>query len=307
MENFMNYLITLLKGIMIGICNVIPGVSGGTLVVIFNIYDDFMDITSLNLKKIIQNRKFTIPFILGMGLGILGFSKLITVLFEIFPTQTYYFFTGLILGSIPLLFKYVFKNNQEKDFSALKIISLILGTLAGIAIIILFTCLQKKFGTENAVQAELPPITFPLMLRIFIAGFFGAIAMIIPGISGALLMLILGVYTIILAAISALFVPETTIHACILLLPSVLGILTGLVAGSNLLKFLLRNFPNYTYSVIFGLIIGSLYTICPGFKDINGAGCAIGCALSLLGGAALAFFSSKLGKEEANKDETNDE
>ena len=91
-----------LIGIIIGIANVIPGVSGGTLIVVFNIYDKFMESITLNVKKLWANKAFLTPLLLGMVFGILVFSKLISYLYDNFPLQTFYVFTGLILGCIPL-------------------------------------------------------------------------------------------------------------------------------------------------------------------------------------------------------------
>lgn len=301
-------LITFLEGIMVGVCNVIPGVSGGTLVVIFNIYDQFMDITSMKFKKIIKNWKFTVPLLIGMLAGILLFSKAITFLYTKFPTQTYYFFTGLIIGSIPLLYHYSFakrNKNEEKGFG--RIISLAGCIAVGVAVIIAFTVVQSKMGNTEMINSELPPLTFGLALKIFIAGVLGAVAMIIPGISGALLMLIMGVYPVIIAAIPAMIAgiggiftgnPMAFFHPLVLLLPNGIGVLCGLVAGSNLLKFLLRKFPSHTYAVILGLIVGSIINIFPGFKCITSVGCGIGSVIALLAGVAMAYFSSKLSGDE---------
>lgn len=311
-------LLTFLEGIMVGVCNVIPGVSGGTLVVIFNIYDQFMDITSMKFKKIIKNWKFTVPLLLGMLSGILIFSKAITILYTKFPTQTYYFFTGLIIGSIPLLYRYTFNKHETKEKGFGKLISLIGCIAVGVVIIIAFTILQSKMGDTDLLNSELPPFTFGLAVKIFIAGVLGAVAMIIPGISGALLMLIMGVYPVIIAAIPALIAgiggiftgnPMAFFHPLILLLPNGIGVLCGLVAGSNLLKFLLRKFPSHTYAVILGLIVGSIINIFPGFKCITSVGCGIGSVICLIAGVAMAYFSSKLSgdddKQNTNKSETS--
>ena len=105
----MNILRTLFIGIAIGMANVIPGVSGGTLAVVFNIYDKFINAITFNVKKIIQNWRFFFPLIGGMALGVLIFSKLISILYTKFPVQTNFFFVGLIFGSIPLLFSFMTK------------------------------------------------------------------------------------------------------------------------------------------------------------------------------------------------------
>ncbi len=93
----MFYIIRLiLIGIIIGMANVIPGVSGGTIAVVFNVYDQFLNAITFNLKKIWKNKRFVIPILSGMALGVLIFSKLISLLYSNFPFQTNCFFTVLL-------------------------------------------------------------------------------------------------------------------------------------------------------------------------------------------------------------------
>lgn len=291
----------LLIGIAIGMANVIPGVSGGTLAVVFNIYDKFVNAITLNLKKLKENWRFVVPLLTGMASGVLIFSKLITVLYTNFPVQTNYFFTGLILGSIPMLFAYMTKTGENGKLGAAKAVSVTVCALAGLALLLTFSYLEVKFGGGDktaGMTADLPEWTVPLAGRIFFAGLVGAVAMIVPGISGSLLMLILGVYPIIMKSIPALFVPSQTFHALILLLPNGAGVLIGLLSGAQLVKFLLKKVPNHTYAVIFGLLCGSAFNLFPGFGAITGLGMAAACVLCVIGGAAMAYFSTKLAPED---------
>ena len=195
-------------GIVIGMANVIPGVSGGTLAVVFNIYDKFVNAITLNLKKLKANWRFVLPLLTGMASGVLIFSKLITVLYTHFPLQTNYFFTGLILGSIPMLFGYMRKTPEGEKMSAGKAAGILICALAGLALLLTFSWLEVKYGGGDktaGMTADLPVWTIPLAGRIFFAGLVGAVAMIVPGISGSLLMLILGVYPIVMKSIPALF------------------------------------------------------------------------------------------------------
>jgi putative membrane protein len=91
-------------GIILGVANVIPGVSGGTMAVVFGIYNRLIDLISLNVKKIFSQWKFILPLGAGLVTGVLLFSKIITFLFNKFPIQTNWFFIGIILGSIPMIF-----------------------------------------------------------------------------------------------------------------------------------------------------------------------------------------------------------
>ena len=289
-------------GIAIGMANVIPGVSGSTMAVVFNIYDRFVNAITLNIKKLIENRRFVIPVVGGMALGVLLFSKLITVLYENFPVQTDYFFTGLIIGSIPMLFSFMTKKQDGQKFTAKKTISVVICALAGFAVLIGFGLLGSDVDTAKEISKSLPQWTFPLALHIFAAGFVGAIAMIIPGISGSLLMLIMGVYPIVMKSIPALFVPSQTLRAFFLLLPNGIGVLAGLLCGAWIVKTFLRIAPNQTYAVIFGLIAGSAIQLFPGIKGISGVLSGIACLLCALTGIFLAYFSSKVtSKEETEK------
>ena len=101
----MDFIRLIVIGVILGVANVIPGVSGGTLAVVFNIYDRLISVITLNVKKILSEWKFILPLVIGMGLGIILFSKAITFLFENYPVQTNWFFIGIILGSIPMIVK----------------------------------------------------------------------------------------------------------------------------------------------------------------------------------------------------------
>lgn len=297
----MNMVQLLFIGIAIGMANVIPGVSGSTMAVVFNIYDRFVNAITLNIKKLIENRRFVIPVVGGMALGVLLFSKLITVLYENFPVQTDYFFTGLIIGSIPMLFSFMTKKQDGQKFTAKKTISVVICALAGFAVLIGFGLLGSDVDTAKEMSKSLPQWTFPLALHIFAAGFVGAIAMIIPGISGSLLMLIMGVYPIVMKSIPALFVPSQTLQAFFLLLPNGIGVLAGLLCGAWIVKTFLRIAPNQTYAVIFGLIAGSAIQLFPGIKGISGVLSGIACLICVLTGIFLAYFSSKVTAKEENE------
>ena len=298
----MDILRYVLIGIVIGIANVIPGVSGGTLAVVFNVYDKFVNAITLNVKKIWANRRFVIPILCGMMCGVLLFSKLITVLYEKFPVATDYFFTGLIIGSIPMLVSFMLKKREEKTaLGAGKITGIVICALAGLALMLLFMFLEVRFSDKDAASAlveELPAWTLPLALRILAAGILGAVAMIIPGISGSLLMLIMGVYPIVVKSIPAMFVPSESLHAITLLLPNGVGVLIGLLCGAQLLKVLLKKFPNQMYALIFGLLCGSVVNVFPGFGALKNVWHGVICFVCLLSGVAMAFFSTKFAPED---------
>jgi len=310
----MNILRTLAIGIIIGMANVIPGVSGSTIAVVFGIYDKFINAITLNIKKLRLNKKFVLPIIAGMASGVLIFSKIITVLYEKFPVQTNFFFTGLIIGSIPMLVALATKTKKGTKIEKSKIASIIICALIGIAVMILFSLLESSFGTAQDMAGPLPAFSVKLALKIFVAGVLGAVAMIVPGISGSLLMLIMGVYPIVIKSIPALFLPESFFTALILLLPNGFGVLTGLLIGAKLIKNLLEKAPNHAYAVILGLLCGSALNICPLTKNIfqggflkslsefNGISLILSSAAALILGGAMSFLSSKFSPPEEHSE-----
>ena len=310
----MNILRTLAIGIIIGMANVIPGVSGSTIAVVFGIYDKFINAITLNIKKLRLNKKFVLPIIAGMASGVLIFSKIITVLYEKFPVQTNFFFTGLIIGSIPMLAALATKTKKGMKIEKSKIASIIICALIGIAVMILFSLLESSFGTAQNMAGPLPVFSVKLALKIFVAGVFGAVAMIVPGISGSLLMLIMGVYPIVIKSIPALFLPESFFTALILLLPNGFGVLAGLLIGAKLIKNLLEKAPNHAYAVILGLLCGSALNICPLTKNIfqggflkslsefNGISLILSSAAALILGGAMSFLSSKFSPPEEHSE-----
>lgn len=260
-------------GIILGIANVIPGVSGGTIAVVFNIYDRLINVISLNVKKIISEWKFILPLGLGMVAGIIGFSKVITFLFENYPMQTNLFFVGIIAGSIPLIFRKI-KSSMNEIFSEKKkpYLSTIICFIISLAIMIIMTVF-KDISTSTIIYTEL---TMPLFIVLLASGALGAIAMIIPGISGSFLLLAIGTYATVIGSVSDFNIP--------LMIPTAIGILIGLLFGAYLVRLLMEKVPAQTYGAIFGLVIGSIFTVFP-FAMI------IACCNGLVG----ETFASSLG------------
>src|SRR5574344_2104187 len=294
---------TFLIGIAIGIANVIPGFSGGTMAVVFNIYDKFVDTLSLNIKRLIANWKFVVPLLVGMLLGVLFFSSIVKYLYTNFPDQTNFVFTCILFGSIPMLYMYIVKpSNSEDKKRRIPNASAIISVIIGFAIMIGFYYLQQKYNVEAGVVKELPQMTVVLGIRIFIAGLLGAIAMIIPGISGSFIMLILGIYPIVIAAIASIVIPSTFVQSLLILLPNGIGVILGLVFGSKLVSFLIKHFPNQTYGVIFGLVVGSVPIMFPGFRIWTSAINVIVSIICFAGGFALAVFGSKSSNEQPSQE-----
>ena len=240
-------------GIILGVANIIPGVSGGTLAVVFNIYDRIIGLISLNIKKIFSEWKFILPIGLGMGAGIIGFSKVITFLFENYPMQTNLFFVGIIAGSIPLVIRKINSSIQETQVKKNKkpYVSTVISFLVALAVMIVMAFFKDISGS-SIIYTEL---SVKLFFTLMISGAVGAVAMIIPGISGSFLMLALGTYATIIGSLSDFNIP--------LMIPTAIGILLGLLCGAYLVRTLMEKVPAQTYGSILGLVVGSIFTVFP--------------------------------------------
>lgn len=152
----MQNILAVLYGLVFGIANVIPGVSGGTMLVVFGCYDKVCGALTLNLKEIKKNIVFLIFFGIGAVIGIVGFAFVITWLFTNFPTQTNMFFMGLIIGSVPL----IVRNATVKDkFKPVCVVPFIIGLAAVVGLAIAENGSTDPYRLETAVNGDYTSIT----------------------------------------------------------------------------------------------------------------------------------------------------
>lgn len=261
-------------GIVLGIANVIPGVSGGTMAVVFGVYDRLIAAITLDLRKLVKDIRFLANIGIGLIVGVLLFSRVVTVLFGLWPAQTNFFFMGIIVGSVP----FIYRRARLTGFSAGSWVAI----AAGIAVMVAMYVLDsgEVQGTETVA------VNFATMAWLALMGFIAAVTMIIPGISGSFVLLILGAYATIIRAVSDLNIP--------LLVPVAVGVLAGLILGAQMVRFLLARFHSLTYGAIFGLVIGSILPVFP--RIPAGAGAIAGCALALALGTFVSWFFSRTEK-----------
>lgn len=256
----MNFLIDFIKGIFVGVANVIPGVSGGTMAVSFGIYDKLLSAISNLLKDFKNSLKVLLPIGLGMIVGIAGFTFIIGWLLANAPFVTSMAFTGLILGGVPAM-KDSLKDGWNKDTHKSLIVNIVLLILfAALVIGMLFLN-----GDENSgVLLKASP---SVMLTIFFMGIIASATMIIPGVSGSLILMILGYYFGIISAvkdfISALkdLDVNALINQVLILAPFAIGCIVGVFGLAKLIEWLFKKYASATYSAIFGLILASPFSI----------------------------------------------
>lgn len=233
-------------GITMGIANVIPGVSGGTIAVILNFYDRLMESITLDFKVIKKNLPFLIPLFFGVGLGIVGLSKIMQYLLENFTTQTYFGFIGIVLGSLPLIF---FKAKEKKKIQPMSWIPFAIAL--GVMLYFAFANGDKEVAKTMIRYTSL---NFESFIMCFIAMAIATVTMIIPGISGSLILIIMGMYgTIYGYAIAEFNIP--------LLIPCGLGAVVGILGGAKVIRYVLSKYEQLTYMAILGLLVGSLFQL----------------------------------------------
>lgn len=225
-----------------GIADAIPGVSGGTIALLLGIYEELIHtISSLNFEQILYLRKngfksfwskinggFLFSLLLGIGVSLISFVKISAILLDKYPLFVWSFFLGLIIATVYVIYKLIEKLNFRNILFVL--------------ISIMATLLLSSFSTVEINNIGL--------LYILFCGIIASSAMILPGISGSLILVILGVYTFLINALNNLDI--------LIIIAFILGAIIGLLGFSRVLKYLFNNYRNITYSIMLGLVIGSI-------------------------------------------------
>lgn len=233
-------------GAVIGAAMIIPGVSGGTIAVLCNIYDKLINAIS-DLRRDFKNSfMFLLPIALGAVCAVAAIFYPLKLLFEVAPFPTVMLFLGLMLGGVPKLFK----DGAKNGFKKINIISVLLPLAAVVGI-----CFIPSLG-EADLTAAMPVWGYFVLI---IVGAVASCALVVPGVSGSMLLMIFGYYNSILNTVTAL---KTDFgHSLLVLALFALGILIGFFSIAKLMKLLMKKFPRGTFWAIFGFVIGSLPAI----------------------------------------------
>ena len=242
-----NFIYSLISGILIGTCMILPGVSGSVVAIMLGVYESVIYILNDKMSSNMYKVKKILPLAIGIIIGILIFGKILLVFYNNYSYQMMYVFMGLILGSIPVLINEIETKNEKinKKYLFISLFSSIM----------LFV-LPKLFNIN--IKNTFNPI------NLFFGGFLYIAGKIIPGISISFFLMILGLYEYILKIISNPL--SLTIDKIIILIPFFIGVILGLYIFIKLINYLLENHFSKTYSSIIGFIIGSLLAIFPGVQ-----------------------------------------
>ena len=248
-RNTFDFIKLFLKGVFMGIADAMPGISGGTIALLVGIYEELIkSISELKISLFSElknngfnsfwkklNGNFLLVLSLGIGISLISFVKISAFLLEKYPLFIWSFFLGLIFATIYVIYKMI---NQ---WSIINFFFLIIS----IIISILFSLYNSSFLISETTEISL--------LYILISGIIASSAMILPGISGSLILVILGVYAYLIKSLDNL--------EFIVIFTFVLGAIIGLLGFSRILKYLFNNHRDVTYTIMLGLVIGSILTV----------------------------------------------
>lgn len=235
------------RGILMGISDLIPGVSGGTIAFILGIYDRLLEsISGFFSREWKKHLGFLVPLGTGIVITLLLFSRVIEYLLEQHYEATQFFFMGLIIGVIPYIMK---QAEVKKNFTARHLVILV---VIGAALAV------TAFIPTEEDLAPITSLTLPVFFLLFFSGWLASMAMLLPGISGSFILLLLGVYSTAINALSSLNIPVAMAIGA--------GVIVGFIVSSKAIQYLLANFTYVTYAAIIGLILGSLFVVFPGFS-----------------------------------------
>ncbi len=254
-----------LAGLLMGLANLVPGVSGGTMVVIMGLYDEFISsIASVARLRFTRRHILFLAVLGGVALGTIAvlagtLSRAVTA----YPAMMFSLFIGLTLGGAPVLLRMLSGDRRRAVFGG--VVGLMM--MAGIAMT------GSESVDKEAIKEAVATGTLviePAYGRDMAAGAMGMSAMVLPGISGAYMLLILGRYEIILASISAAKSYAVSGGAegdamtfLRVIVPTAIGAVLSLVLLSNFLKWMLMRHRTWMIGLLLGMLVGSVFCIGP--------------------------------------------
>lgn len=243
----MKNLVLGIKGFFIGLANIIPGVSGGTLALTLGIYEKLISCISHIFKNLKENIKFLLPIGIGAILSILSLSHVISFSLEHYVLPTILFFIGAIIGGLPMLLKKI--KGSKLTISNI----LVFLFTFGIIILLLF------LNSDNEVSFSHLQVSDYLLL--FVVGVIASATMVIPGVSGSAVLMTLGYYKPVIDIVKDVTNFSNLGHNLSVLIPFGIGVIVGILLIAKLLEFLFKNYEVKTYYGVLGFISSSIISI----------------------------------------------
>ena len=250
----MKWLLEMLKGVVIGLANIIPGVSGGTMMVSMGIYDTLIHCITHLFSELKKSIITLLPYGVGMLLAIIVGAFGLKAAFANFPLPTNTLFIGLILGSVPAIIKQMMSGGKP-DNKGFAIGAVIFAAFFAIVVLL------KVFEAENSGTITLSVLE---VVKLFLLGCIASATMVIPGVSGSMILKTLGYYE----PVVTVAIPDLVnglramdfgviLHNVGILLPFGLGVVFGIFAIAKIIEVLMARFKFLTYCAIMGMVIAS--------------------------------------------------
>lgn len=284
----MKFVLEMLRGMVIGLANIIPGVSGGTMMVSMGIYDTLIHCITHLFKEFKKSILTLLPYAVGMVLAIGGLSFALKWAFAVYPLPTNTLFIGLILGGLPAILRQV--KGKKK------------GAVGAVLFVVFFALIvvMQIFQSEHVATITL---SFGEVIKLFMLGAVASATMVIPGVSGSMILKLLGYYEPVVTVaipdlISGLAHGEwAAVGANVgILLPFGLGIVVGIFAIAKLIEVLLARWEGQTYCAILGLVTASPVAILMATEMVNLSWTTL--IISLLTFAIGFYVAWRLGGKE---------
>ena len=240
----------ILQGMAVGIANIIPGVSGGTMMVAMGLYDKLIHAITHLKSELKSALKLLVPIFAGAGIAVVVLSRLFEYFLANHPIPTNFAFCGLIAGSLPFIFKKV----EGKKITVGKIIPFIIF----FAVVILMAVMGEASGADADVSFGVINL-----VKLLGVGIIAAATMVVPGVSGSMMLMLLGYYDVILATINDFidavlaFDIKGILAATGVLAPFGIGVVVGIFVIAKIIEFIFAKAETHAYFGIIGLIMAS--------------------------------------------------
>ncbi len=252
----------LIKGILVGVAFVIPGVSGGTLALYLGIYEKLLHSIGNIFKEFKKSLSFLIPVFLGIGISVVALAKLFDILLTWNSFVVIGFFLGLILGGL----KQIYNEAKVEKVKISSVISFLIA-FAIIIVLVIFDKLRTTAGVEYL------DINIQNLILVFFLGMAAAVTMIVPGVSGSALLIVLGFYTAIVSNVAGNILDFSNIvYNLEIIIPFALGAGVGVILFSRIIEIVLAKYKSQAYYAILGFVIASCIAI---FFEIRDPGTAM--------------------------------
>ena len=240
-------LINFIKGFILGIANVIPGVSGGTMAVSMGLYELILSSIGNFFKDIKGNFIKLLPIILGILVAIVSTSKLVTYALTNYKAQTLCLFIGLIFGGVSLIMRKIKGKGSKTNYL--------------IFFVIFFFVISLNFLKTGLIEISFANMGIIDYLLLLLMGFIASYAMVIPGISGSFILMVLGYYDKIIYTVSTITNFSKLGSNLLILVPFGIGVIIGIVFMAKLITNLIKKYETKTYFAIMGFVLSSVVVL----------------------------------------------